>query len=155
MLRYLLSGGTASGAIVVSQITIPDPGKVAVDAAAAHGWESAVLAVIVLGSFAVIGKLVRDSFARHDRQVDRTLDESAAREKSLRERVTHLETMLGQIQAEQTKSLASLLSNVNVALTRLTTVMESRPCVLAGAGTIKVTPPPEVEQAFRQSVSVS
>lgn len=153
MLRFTISGTAAATGILLSQVGIPDPAK-AIDAAAGHGWESAVLAVIVLGSFVAIGKLVSESFRRHDRQVDRTLDESAKREESLRSRVTDLEKMLGNIQAEQVRSLSNLLGTVNGTLARLTQLMESRPCVLSAASTVKFMPPEKAAESLRQNVQL-
>ncbi len=65
-----------------------------IDTAAGHGWEAALLAVIVLTTFGAFGWMMKLVMMRHLEIERRTMDEARGREERLAARVSHLEDLI-------------------------------------------------------------
>lgn len=113
--------------------------------AARHGYEAMLLAVIVLGSMALFGWLVKAMMNRHLDTEKEILAEAKAREERLASRVTTLEDtiriellsvikensqMMGQV-LNATEAITQAADRMVDTLTRFMSIMESRPCLLS------------------------
>jgi hypothetical protein len=135
----------------------------AVSKAAREGnYESVVLVIIMLGGAAFVGFMAWLFLRRHLAVEERTLAESKAREDRMASRMDTQENMIRELQRQQNETLFTVIRDctgvmgkmlaaadsivsasvqMSTALTRFTTILEMRPCLLRAQETLRGTDP--------------
>jgi hypothetical protein len=120
--------------------------------AADYSWEAGLLALIVVSSFVSFGWMMKVIMQRHLAVEERILNDARDREKRLSERVTTLEDlvrtelillirtnseMVGKMLAA-TDSIIRVSERMIDTLTKFTSVLDVRPCLLSAAEQLRL-----------------